>query len=136
MPKWNPLQRLAAAALDAVEERLVAGVLERAHPLPRTADPAVQIAGNYAPVGERPPTGELPVTGRVPACLDGVYVRNGANPLHAPRAGHHLFDGDGMLHAVRLRFTETARCAVNHGATASLPCRLGRREPAPAVPAG
>jgi 9-cis-epoxycarotenoid dioxygenase len=117
--KWNPLQRLAAAALDALEEGLVAGVLERAHPLPRTADPAVQIAGNYAPVGERPPSGELPVSGRVPACLDGVYVRNGANPLHAPRAGHHLFDGDGMLHAVRLRggraesyacrFTETAR---------------------------
>ncbi|KAJ1287785.1 hypothetical protein BS78_02G037300 [Paspalum vaginatum] len=119
VPSWNPLQRLAAAALDAVEESLVAGVLERAHPLPRTADPAVQIAGNYAPVGECPPRRGLPVAGRVPACLDGVYVRNGANPLHAPRAGHHLFDGDGMLHAVRLRggraesyacrFTETAR---------------------------
>ncbi|RCV09510.1 hypothetical protein SETIT_2G035400v2 [Setaria italica] len=125
-PKWNPFQRLAAAALDAVEDGLVAGLLERAHPLPRTADPAVQIAGNYAPVGERPPRrrGEaaprpLPVSGRVPPCLDGVYVRNGANPLHEPRAGHHLFDGDGMLHAVRLRagraesyacrFTETAR---------------------------
>ncbi|KAL6647038.1 hypothetical protein ACP70R_014475 [Stipagrostis hirtigluma subsp. patula] len=118
-PKWNPLQRLAAAALDAVEDGLVAGLLERAHPLPRTADPAVQIAGNYAPVPERAPRGELPVAGRVPPSLDGVYVRNGANPLHAPRAGHHLFDGDGMLHAVRLRggraesyacrFTETAR---------------------------
>ncbi|KAM0910520.1 hypothetical protein ACQ4PT_014102 [Festuca glaucescens] len=118
----NPFQRLAAAALDAVEDGLIAGLLERAHPLPRTADPAVQIAGNYAPVGELPPAGpeDLPVvSGRVPACLDGVYVRNGANPLHAPRGGHHLFDGDGMLHAVRLgdgraesyacRFTETAR---------------------------
>uniref|UniRef100_A0A453BMM8 Uncharacterized protein n=1 Tax=Aegilops tauschii subsp. strangulata TaxID=200361 RepID=A0A453BMM8_AEGTS len=121
--KWpNPFQRMVAAALDAVEDRLVAGILERKHPLPRTVDPAVQIAGNYAPVGELPPAGpeDLPVvSGRVPACLEGVYVRNGANPLHAPRAGHHLFDGDGMLHAVRLgggraesyacRFTETAR---------------------------
>ncbi|XP_040382201.1 9-cis-epoxycarotenoid dioxygenase NCED4, chloroplastic [Oryza brachyantha] len=118
--KWNPLQRLAAAAIDAVEEGVVAGLLERGHALPRTADPAVQIAGNYAPVGERAPVRELPVSGgRLPACLDGVYVRNGANPLHAPRAGHHLFDGDGMLHAVRIsggraesyvcRFTETAR---------------------------
>ncbi|KAM3366386.1 hypothetical protein ACQJBY_015672 [Aegilops geniculata] len=121
--KWpNPFQRMVAAALDAVEDRLVAGILERKHPLPRTVDPAVQIAGNYAPVGEPPPAGpeDLPVvSGRVPACLEGVYVRNGANPLHAPRAGHHLFDGDGMLHAVRLgggraesyacRFTETAR---------------------------
>uniref|UniRef100_M8BYP9 Uncharacterized protein n=1 Tax=Aegilops tauschii TaxID=37682 RepID=M8BYP9_AEGTA len=119
--KWpNPFQRMVAAALDAVEDRLVAGILERKHPLPRTVDPAVQIAGNYAPVGARPHAGpeDLPVvSGRVPACLEGVYVRNGANPLHAPRAGHHLFDGDGMLHAVRLgggraesyacRFTET-----------------------------
>ncbi|XP_062188244.1 9-cis-epoxycarotenoid dioxygenase NCED4, chloroplastic-like [Phragmites australis] len=118
-PRWNPLQWLAATALDAVEERLVTGLLERAHPLPRTADPAVQMAGNYAPVAECAPRGELPVTGCVPPVLDGVYVRNGANPLHQPRAGHHLFDGDGMLHAVRLRggraesyacrFTETAR---------------------------
>ncbi|KAF0907492.1 hypothetical protein E2562_017417 [Oryza meyeriana var. granulata] len=117
--RLNPIQRLAAAAIDAVEEGLVAGLLERGHALPRTADPAVQIAGNYAPVGERAPVRALPVSGRLPACLDGVYVRNGANPLHAPRAGHHLFDGDGMLHAVRLsggraesyacRFTETAR---------------------------
>ncbi|KAL5199159.1 hypothetical protein ABZP36_002671 [Zizania latifolia] len=117
--QWNPLQSMAAAALDAVEEGLVAGLLERVHRLPRTADPAVQIAGNYAPVGERGPVQDLPVAGRLPRCLDGVYVRNGANPLHAPRAGHHLFDGDGMLHAVRLsggraesyacRFTETAR---------------------------
>lgn len=49
--RMNPLQRLAAAAIDAVEEGLVAGLLERGHALPRTADPAVQIAGNYAPVG-------------------------------------------------------------------------------------
>jgi 9-cis-epoxycarotenoid dioxygenase len=42
----NPFQRLAAAALDAVEDRLIAGLLESAHPLPRTADPAVKIAGN------------------------------------------------------------------------------------------
>ncbi|GJN10261.1 hypothetical protein PR202_ga28340 [Eleusine coracana subsp. coracana] len=119
---WNPLQKLAAAALDTIEDTLVAGLLERSHPLPRAADPNVQIAGNYAPVDELPPTGadDLPVvSGRIPPSLDGAYVRNGANPLHSPRAGHHLFDGDGMLHAVRLRagravsyarrFTETSR---------------------------
>nr|ASR75403.1 9-cis-epoxycarotenoid dioxygenase [Oryza barthii] len=139
--RMNPLQRLAAAAIDAVEEGLVAGLLERGHALPRTADPAVQIAGNYAPVGERPPVRGLPVSGRLPACLDGVYVRNGANPLHAPRAGHHLFDGDGMLHAVRLaggraesyacRFTETARLRQERDMGAARVPQGHRRAPRP-----
>uniref|UniRef100_A0A0D9WVL5 9-cis-epoxycarotenoid dioxygenase n=1 Tax=Leersia perrieri TaxID=77586 RepID=A0A0D9WVL5_9ORYZ len=118
--RWNPLQKMAAAALDAVEQNLIAGVLERGHTLPRTADPSIQIAGNYAPVGEsHHRLHHLPVTGVLPSTLNGVYIRNGANPLHPPHAGHHLFDGDGMLHAVRLaggeaisyacRFTETSR---------------------------
>lgn len=117
--KKNPFQLMAAAALDLVEEVFIAGVLERGSPLPRTSDPAIQIAGNYAPVSETPPAKPTLLSGEIPRSLDGVYVRNGANPLHAPRAGHHLFDGDGMLHAVRFshgeaesyccRFTETAR---------------------------
>ncbi|CAN6170954.1 unnamed protein product [Urochloa humidicola] len=118
-PNWNPFQRLAAAALDTIEDTFITNLLERAHPLPRTADPSIQIAGNYSPVADHPPTHSLPITGHLPTSLSGVYVRNGANPLHTPRAGHHLFDGDGMLHAVRLhsgraesyacRFTETSR---------------------------
>ncbi|XP_042478116.1 9-cis-epoxycarotenoid dioxygenase NCED2, chloroplastic-like [Macadamia integrifolia] len=114
--QWNLLQRIAAMALDAVEGALVAS--ERQNPLPKTADPAVQIAGNFAPVPEHPVQHHLPVSGKIPDCIDGVYVRNGANPHFEPLAGHHLFDGDGMIHAVTLsggaatyacRFTETQR---------------------------
>ncbi|KAF5204175.1 9-cis-epoxycarotenoid dioxygenase [Thalictrum thalictroides] len=103
-------------ALDAFETALVNS--ERHHPLPKTADPSVQIAGNYGPVPEQPVCHNLPVTGTIPDCIQGVYVRNGANPLFQPTAGHHLFDGDGMVHAVRIsdgsanyacRFTETER---------------------------
>ncbi|PKU87193.1 9-cis-epoxycarotenoid dioxygenase, chloroplastic [Dendrobium catenatum] len=114
----NPFQLAAAAALDAVEERFIGNFLERNHSLPKTVDPEIQIAGNFAPVGETPPRHNLPVSGEIPSSLNGVYVRNGANPFFAPRAGHHLFDGDGMVHAVRFRdgrasyacrFTETER---------------------------
>ncbi|KAH9779665.1 putative 9-cis-epoxycarotenoid dioxygenase 3 [Citrus sinensis] len=114
--KWNFLQKAAALALDAVENALVSQ--ERQHPLPKTADPTVQIAGNFSPVPEKPVCQNLPTTGKVPDCIQGVYVRNGANPLHEPVAGHHFFDGDGMVHAVKFnkgsvsyscRFTETNR---------------------------
>ncbi|RWR81806.1 9-cis-epoxycarotenoid dioxygenase [Cinnamomum micranthum f. kanehirae] len=117
-PDWNIFQRTAAFALDAIEEKLIARVLERRHPLPKTADPEVQIAGNFGPVAEHQVEHGIPVAGRIPRCLDGVYVRNGANPLFEPIAGHHFFDGDGMIHAVRFRngsasyscrYTETRR---------------------------
>ncbi|GLT59193.1 hypothetical protein SLA2020_320270 [Shorea laevis] len=115
-PKWNPIQRAAATALDIAEIALVSR--ERQRPLPKTADPRVQLSGNFAPVPEQPVRHALPVKGVIPECINGVYVRNGANPLFKPVAGHHLFDGDGMVHAVTIdngsasyacRFTETQR---------------------------
>ncbi|KAG6383781.1 hypothetical protein SASPL_156453 [Salvia splendens] len=114
--QWNLIQRAAAAALDAVEGAVVAR--ERRHALPKTADPAVQISGNYAPVPERQVRHNLPVTGAIPECVRGVYVRNGANPLHEPVGGHHLFDGDGMVHAV----------SFDGGNTASYACRFTETE--------
>ncbi|KAI3416853.1 BHLH domain-containing protein [Psidium guajava] len=114
--QWNLLQKFASMALDAVEDALVSHELE--HPLPKTSDPRVQISGNFAPVPEQPVQRSLSVAGKIPDCIEGVYVRNGANPLYQPVAGHHLFDGDGMIHAVRLadgsasyacRFTKTHR---------------------------
>ncbi|KZV58267.1 hypothetical protein F511_01118 [Dorcoceras hygrometricum] len=111
-PPWNILQNVAAKALDAVEGVLVSH--ERQHPLPKTADPRVQIAGNFAPVPEQPVQNNLQVTGEIPSCINGVYLRNGANPLYDPVAGHHLFDGDGMIHAV----------TINGGKSASYACRF------------
>ncbi|KAL6885639.1 hypothetical protein ACP4OV_010418 [Aristida adscensionis] len=97
----NPMQGLLAAAIDAVEDHVLCP-LESRKVLPWCVDPAVQLAGNFAPVSsELPPVRNLRVTGEIPrAMVGGVYVRNGANPLLPPRGGHHLFDGDGMLHAV------------------------------------
>nr|DAD48774.1 TPA_asm: hypothetical protein HUJ06_018711 [Nelumbo nucifera] len=48
-------------------------------------------------------------------CIQGVYVRNDANPLFEPVVGHHFFDGDGMVYAVS-----------THDGSASYICPLGR----------
>lgn len=42
------------------------------------------------------------VAGTLPADLDGLYVRNSENPLVPAFERYHPFDGDGMLHAIRL----------------------------------
>ncbi|KAL7592279.1 9-cis-epoxycarotenoid dioxygenase NCED2, chloroplastic [Lactuca sativa] len=98
--QWNLLQRAAATALDMFEGALVSRETE--NPFPKTSDPRVQISGNFAPVPEQAVKHNLPVSGSIPDCINGVYVRNGANPLFEPVAGHHLFDGDGMVHAVNI----------------------------------
>jgi len=114
--QWNPFQKAAAMALDIFESALLARELQQ--PLSKTTDPRVQLAGNYAPVPEHPVQHSLPVIGTIPEAINGVYLRNGANPLFQPESGHHLFDGDGMVHAVKIndgavsyacRFTRTQR---------------------------
>ncbi|CAM6105377.1 unnamed protein product [Calypogeia fissa] len=86
---------------------------------PAFADSGVQLVDNFAPVADEcPPTSGLEVTGTIPECMNGIYVRNGSNPQFMPSGGYHVFDGDGMLHAVRIkdgipsyccRFTRTYR---------------------------
>ncbi|KAK4717074.1 hypothetical protein R3W88_015412 [Solanum pinnatisectum] len=117
--KLNPFQKIASSALDMLEKSVVTK-LEKKHKLNRTVDPEIQLEGNFAPVDESPVQHGLEVIGQIPLNLTGVYVRNGANPLFEPINGHHLFDGDGMIHAVKLdsennkasyscRFTRTSR---------------------------
>lgn len=62
-PKWNFLQKAAAMALDAVETTLISREIQ--HPLPKTTDPEIQIAGNFAPVPEHPISHNLPVNGGI-----------------------------------------------------------------------
>ncbi len=55
--------------------------------------------GNYGPVMDELTEFDLQVTGSIPPELDGLYLRNGANPKSGTSV--HWFMGDGMVHGVR-----------------------------------
>nr|XP_017250719.1 PREDICTED: 9-cis-epoxycarotenoid dioxygenase NCED6, chloroplastic [Daucus carota subsp. sativus] len=123
-PTQNPFQKLAASALQLVENTLIKNLAK--NPLPRMSDPDIQLQGNFAPVQECPVRVGLEVAGRIPDELTGVYLRNGGNPMFKPIGGYHLFDGDGMVHSVKLsandniatyscRFTRTSRLVQEQG---------------------
>nr|AYK03325.1 carotenoid cleavage dioxygenases 4 [Camellia sinensis] len=72
-------------------------------PLRQSVDPRYVLSDNFAPVDELPPTNCTVVEGSLPQCLHGgAYIRNGPNPQFLPRGPYHLFDGDGMLHAIKI----------------------------------
>lgn len=60
------------------------------------------LKGNFAPVLDELNTEGLRIEGELPKDLEGVFLRNGPNPHFAPKGRYHWFDGDGMVHAVRL----------------------------------
>ncbi|KAG6541902.1 hypothetical protein Mapa_016730 [Marchantia paleacea] len=66
----------------------------------------------FAPIPDETPVyRDLEVTGELPACMDGVYIRTGPNPQLIPSGGYCFFDGDGMLHSVRIRDGKASYCA-------------------------
>ncbi len=60
------------------------------------------LSGNYAPVLEEHVTPCLEIEGEIPKDLKGSFLRIGPNPVFVPDvATYHIFDGDGMIHAVQ-----------------------------------
>jgi len=84
------------------------------------------LSGVYAPVGDERDAVDLRVTGQLPEALVGTFLRNGPNPMFQPKGRYHIFDGDGMLHALtfdgsaspryRNRWVRTAGLAVEERA--------------------
>ncbi|XP_022018126.2 carotenoid 9,10(9',10')-cleavage dioxygenase 1 [Helianthus annuus] len=68
-----------------------------------SSQPHHWLSHNFAPVHETPPSKHLPVIGHLPECLNGEFVRVGPNPKFPPVAGYHWFDGDGMIHGLRIK---------------------------------
>ncbi len=61
------------------------------------------LTNNFAPVKEETTAENLKVIGELPPDLSGMFVRNGPNPQFDPIGQYHWFDGDGMLHGVRIK---------------------------------
>ncbi|KAL4346383.1 hypothetical protein GQ457_17G019570 [Hibiscus cannabinus] len=80
-------------------------------PIRPSVDPRHVLSQNFAPVDELPPTPCEVVQGSLPPCLDGAYIRNGPNPQFLPRGPYHLFDGDGMLHSIRISNGNATLCS-------------------------
>src|SRR5713226_7478066 len=58
------------------------------------------LRGIFAPISTEISADDLKVIGEIPKDLDGIYLRNGPNPIFQPRGRYHWFDGDGMVHAI------------------------------------
>ncbi|KAL3498018.1 hypothetical protein ACH5RR_040750 [Cinchona calisaya] len=80
-------------------------------PIRPSVDPKYALSNNFAPVDELPPTECEVVEGSLPPCLDGAYFRNGPNPQFLPRGPYHLFDGDGMLHSIKISRGKATLCS-------------------------
>ncbi|MFB9906941.1 carotenoid oxygenase family protein [Allokutzneria oryzae] len=72
-----------------------------ARPL-QTDEPNPYLMGVFAPVHDEITADDLDVIGEIPRDLNGVYLRNGPNRQFDAPGRYHLFDGDGMLHALHI----------------------------------
>lgn len=90
---------LRGRIIDAIEAVLQACTGQR-----RKAALNSFLRGNFAPVRcERGPEECKVVEGALPEALDGVFLRIGPDPVVEPTGDYHWFDGDGLLHAMRLK---------------------------------
>ncbi len=89
------------------------------------------LAGNFAPVStETTIEGLLPVDGAIPPDLEGLWVRNGPNPVGSPDPDrYHWFSGDGMVHAIELREGRAVSYRSRWVRTRRLASAVGGRPP-------
>uniref|UniRef100_A0A2N9J3Y2 carotenoid 9,10-dioxygenase n=1 Tax=Fagus sylvatica TaxID=28930 RepID=A0A2N9J3Y2_FAGSY len=93
----KPNKGLTSKVIDFVENLIVKFMYD-------SSLPHHYLSGNFAPVREEtPPITDLLVKGHLPDCLNGEFVRVGPNPKFSPVAGYHWFDGDGMIHGLRIK---------------------------------
>ncbi len=88
--RWRPIRRTREESFTSVQAKL----REPTNPF---------LSGNYAPVMEEHVARCVDVVGEIPKDLKGSFLRIGPNPVFVPDVKtYHIFDGDGMIHAVQL----------------------------------
>ncbi|XP_059645248.1 probable carotenoid cleavage dioxygenase 4, chloroplastic [Cornus florida] len=108
-PAWKRVEpSLPATIFDAFDD-IINKFIDP--PIKSSVDPRYVLSGNFAPVKELPPTECEVIEGSLPPCLDGAYIRNGPNPQFLPKGPYHLFDGDGMLHSIRISGGRATLCS-------------------------
>jgi carotenoid cleavage dioxygenase-like enzyme len=60
------------------------------------------LSGNYRPVEQEGEDRALQIIGELPHELSGMFLRNSSNPRFQSGGRYHWFDGDGMIHGVRI----------------------------------
>ena len=70
------------------------------------------LIGNFAPISsEQSYEVDEIIGGKVPQDISGVYLRNGPNPMYVlENKCHHWFDGDAMVHAIRIKHGQLYYC--------------------------
>jgi len=60
--------------------------------------------GNMLPIKASGTHTDLKVTaGSIPSELNGMFIRNGTNQKHQPNGRMHMYDGDALIHCVRIQ---------------------------------
>ncbi|KAG8382049.1 hypothetical protein BUALT_Bualt05G0036100 [Buddleja alternifolia] len=108
IPLGDTKQSSLATFFKSIDDLICTSIDLPLHP---SIDPELVLSGNFAPVDELPPTACEVVEGSLPSCLDGAYIRNGPNPQFIPRGPYHLFDGDGMLHMIKITKGKARFCS-------------------------
>jgi carotenoid cleavage dioxygenase len=61
------------------------------------------LQGNFAPWRTEDSIDQLEVIGKLPSDLGGSLLRNGPNPQFDPTGPYHWFNGDGMIHQIKIQ---------------------------------
>ncbi|MEO9468084.1 carotenoid oxygenase family protein [Parasphingorhabdus sp.] len=59
--------------------------------------------GAWTPNFDELDASNMEIIGTIPDDIDGLYVRNTENPVHDSIGRYHPFDGDGMIHTMRIK---------------------------------